>query len=657
MILLIVQIVIIISLIISIYMIHYTLKRCRNEKRYSFVYYIFTAFVFTLGYFIEMTCGNLDGAIIGVKILYTGGVFLGPFFFFFVAEYCEINIPKWLYQIPVLIIPVLFYFMLLTFDTNNLTYLSFYYNSDKAIPGLVAEYTLLYMIGTNYAVVSLILSVIILIRKIISLKHNKRHRSVFIFILVMSFVPAIGHLSYEIQSFFSYNVLGYLNLTFLLLVLANFLFFYNVMRSDMFDLGPKAHAVTLDLIRDIFIIIDQNMNYRGSNKKAAELFPEMNEFYKGSSILKLENWPPELSFNEIDTFNLTNENTLNEIDFSLNNKPGRHYSGWMNHIASKSGDTLGWVILIQDITERVNMTNELRYFNGQLRNAFSKYLSEEIVEEIVADATKLQLGGIKRHMTAMFTDIRNFASITEALDPEQLVGLLNYYLSSMSDIILEQKGTIDKYQGDAIMAFFGAPNKLQDHALRTCVSAILMKRLENEVNKQIAERGLSQRPILTRIGINTDEMVVGNMGTIKKMNYTVMGNAVNLASRLEGVNKQYGTWIIASENTIKETGRKLLYRKLGWIRVVGIKKTVRIYEILEMYDEAPQSLHTLAELFHIGLNLFESGKWEEAENKFKHVLDLFPEDGPSLLYINRCKQFSVNPPPEDWDGVFDMREK
>jgi class 3 adenylate cyclase len=636
-------------------MINYTLKRCRSEKRYSFAYYIFAVFTFTLGYFIEMTCGNVDGAVIGVKILYAGGVFLGPFFFFFVAEYCEIRIPKLLYQIPILIIPVLFYLALLTFDQNNLTYLSFYYNSEKVIPGLVAELTPLYLVGTNYPVVCLVLSDIILIRRIIT--YNRRQRFAFILLLVISIAPAAGHMAYEILSYFSYNIFGHINFTFLLLVIANFVFFYNVMRSDLFDLGPKALAITLDLIRDIFIVLDQNMIYRGSNNKATELFPALTEYYKGSSILKLENWPQELSLAEIDTDKLSSGNVLNEIDFSLSNKPGRHYSGWMNHVASKSGVTLGWIILIQDVTERVRMTNELKYFNDQLRNAFSKYLSEEIVEEIASDPTRLQLGGTKRYMTAMFTDIKSFTSIAEVLAPEQLVGLLNYYLSSMSDIILEQKGTIDKYEGDAIMAFFGAPNKLPDHALRTCTAAVLIKRLEYEINKQIAGRGLSPQPIHTRIGINTGEMVVGNMGTSKKMNYTVIGNAVNLASRLEGVNKQFETWIIASENTVKETADKLLFRKLGWIRVVGINKPVRIYEILELYADAPQALHTLVELFHIGLNLFETGKWKEAETAFNRVLELFPEDGPSLLYLNRCKLFFENPPANDWDGVFDMREK
>jgi class 3 adenylate cyclase len=243
------------------------------------------------------------------------------------------------------------------------------------------------------------------------------------------------------------------------------------------------------------------------------------------------------------------------------------------------------------------------------------------------------------------------------LPPEQLVELLNHYLSAMSDVILEQKGTIDKYEGDAILAFFGAPHQLPDHALRACIAAVLMKRLETEVNKLLAEKELCPLPVFTRIGINTGEMLVGNMGTQKKMNYTVIGNEVNLAARLEGVNKQYGTKIIASESTINETGEKLLSRRLGWIRVVGINKPVRIYEVLELARDADPSLQKLVELFHNAINIFESRQWKDAEGAFNEVLNQFPDDAPSKLYLINCKIFLENPPAPDWDGVFDMKEK
>ena len=300
---------------------------------------------------------------------------------------------------------------------------------------------------------------------------------------------------------------------------------------------------------------------------------------------------------------------------------------------------------------------QLQYFNNNLRRAFSTYLSEDVVEEIVSDPTRLQLGGIKRHMTVLFTDVKDFSRIAEALPPEKLVDLLNYYLSTMSDVILEQKGTIDKYQGDAIVSFFGAPLELSDHPLRACVSAIIMKRLEGEVNNYVAEHNLSPTPLLTRIGINSGDMVVGNMGTQKKMNYTIIANAVNLAARLEGINKQYGTWVLASEHTVKETGGKLLTRKLDRIRVVGINEPVRIHEILEIKADAPSTLLETVNRFNKAFDLFEQRSWKEAEAAFFHVLKTAPKDSPSILYIKRCRQYLASPPPADWDGIFTFKEK
>jgi class 3 adenylate cyclase/ActR/RegA family two-component response regulator len=304
-------------------------------------------------------------------------------------------------------------------------------------------------------------------------------------------------------------------------------------------------------------------------------------------------------------------------------------------------------------------TLELQYFNNNLRKAFSTYLSGDVVDELIADPTRLQLGGIKRRMTALFTDVRYFTRIAETIPPERLVDLLNRYLSAMSNVILEQKGTIDKYSGDAIISFFGAPLELPDHALRACASAVIMKRFENELNKKIIAEGMSPDPLLTRIGINTGDMVVGNMGTERKMNYTIMGNAVNLASRLEGINKQYGTWILASEHTVKECGDRLLSRRLDRIRVAGIQEPVRIYELLALSEETsrPDSLPELVELFHAALDIFENRNWPAAEASFARILEQYPDDGPSKLYGERCRQYRQNPPEPDWDGVFNFYEK
>jgi class 3 adenylate cyclase len=226
----------------------------------------------------------------------------------------------------------------------------------------------------------------------------------------------------------------------------------------------------------------------------------------------------------------------------------------------------------------------------------------------------------------------------------------------MSDIVLEQRGTIDKYEGDAIIAFFGAPLELKDHALRACASALLMKRIEGQLNTTYREKGLSPLPLYTRIGINTGDMVVGNMGTRKKMDYTIMGNAVNLAARLEGVNKQYGTWILASEDTIQETAGKILSRRLDRVRVVGITEPVRLHEVLAFAGEASPETLRKVELFHHALDIFENRDWAAAETAFQAVVDQAPEDGPAKLYLERCGQYR-NKAPEQWDGIFNLTQK
>jgi class 3 adenylate cyclase len=310
-------------------------------------------------------------------------------------------------------------------------------------------------------------------------------------------------------------------------------------------------------------------------------------------------------------------------------------------------------VLCREIIVYVASNREKKF----IRKAFSTYVSDDVVKEIIADPSRLKLGGIKRHMSAMFTDIQGFTSVSERLDPEDLVSLLNRYLTAMSDVILREKGTIDKYEGDAIIAFFGAPLDLEDHAVRACMSAVAIKRTEKELNKIILEEGLSSAPLLTRIGINTGSMVAGNMGTENKMNYTIMGNTVNLAARLEGVNKQYGTWVLAAESTVREAGNRFLTRRLDRVRVVGIKEPVRIYELVETMDAAKDREKELIGRFEKALDRFEEQDWAGAADDFRSLAGLFPEDNPARFYLSRCEDCLKNPPGADWDGVFNLAVK
>ena len=292
-----------------------------------------------------------------------------------------------------------------------------------------------------------------------------------------------------------------------------------------------------------------------------------------------------------------------------------------------------------------------------IRNAFSHYLSTDVINELITDPEKLNLGGEKKYLTAMFTDVRGFSSISEKLDPTDLVKLLNAYLTDMSDIILDLKGTIDKYEGDAIMAFFGAPVPFDNHPARACLSAVRMKKMERHLNDHFIKESLSPSPVYTRIGINTGEMVVGNMGTSQKMDYTIMGNSVNLAARLEGVNKQYGTWVLISEETYNTGGNEFTVRQMDRVRVVGIQEPVRLYELIDEKSATAADMLEAIELFHKGLELFESRQWDAAAAQFRKVQKILPGDGPSGVFIKRCQGFKKSPPAASWDGVFKLTEK
>ncbi|MDR1894531.1 MAG: CHASE2 domain-containing protein [Spirochaetales bacterium] len=310
-------------------------------------------------------------------------------------------------------------------------------------------------------------------------------------------------------------------------------------------------------------------------------------------------------------------------------------------------------VFAREIISYSGSEKEKRFY----RKAFATYTSEAVADQIARNPALLQLGGTKREMSAIFTDIQGFSTISEKLTPEELVRLLNHYLTAMSDVILEELGTIDKYEGDAIIAFFGAPLEQPDHALRACRAALSMKRIERELNKTVVTENLSPAPLLTRIGLNTGDMVAGNMGTEKKMNYTIMGDAVNLAARLEGVNKQYGTWILMSETTAAETGDAFLLRRLDRVRVVGKSRPVQLFELVESREGAGPAEREKVERFHQALDDFGGQNWTKALAGFKEIQKLDPADGPAKVYQRRCETYLTEPPAPGWEGVYNLTEK
>jgi len=300
-----------------------------------------------------------------------------------------------------------------------------------------------------------------------------------------------------------------------------------------------------------------------------------------------------------------------------------------------------------------------RYFTEErekkkIRGAFQYYLTASVITEILKDPTKLKLGGDKKDLTVMFSDIRGFTTISEKLSPEELVRLLNEYLTVMTDIVFKYEGLLDKYIGDAIMAVFGAPLEQPDHALRSCRTALEMMAELKVLQERWAQEG---RPYVDiGVGINSGDMVVGNMGSNMRFDYTVMGDNVNLSSRLEGINKEYGTHIILSEFTYEVVKEEMFCREVDSVRVKGKKLPVKIYELIcETKDAAEHEEYVRR--FHAGLEKYKQGRWDEGIATFRSVLEIHPDDPPAKLYIQRCEDLKEHPPEGEWDGVFTMTKK
>jgi adenylate cyclase len=241
------------------------------------------------------------------------------------------------------------------------------------------------------------------------------------------------------------------------------------------------------------------------------------------------------------------------------------------------------------------------------------------------------------------------------MTPEGLVKFLNEYLTAMTDVVFKHDGLLDKYIGDAVMAVWGAPLDQPDHARRACLTALDMLDELHRLQKKWSAEGLPALNI--GIGVNAGPMVVGNMGSNRRFNYTVMGDSVNTGSRLEGLNKTYGTNILVSEMTLEKVKEEFLGRELDLVRVKGKDQPVKIYELLSLVKTASADQQALAGDFHDALAEYRKRNWAQAREAFQSLLARFPHDGPAKLYLERCETLSKNPPPADWDGVYTMTTK
>lgn len=284
----------------------------------------------------------------------------------------------------------------------------------------------------------------------------------------------------------------------------------------------------------------------------------------------------------------------------------------------------------------------------QLKKAFSNYVSPDLVKEIEKNPDKLVLGGEQREISILFSDIRGFTTVSESLTPPELVTLLNEYLTPMTRIVLEELGTLDKFIGDAVMAIYNAPLDVPDHATHACTTAVRMLEDLQRLNAGFVERGMHTLDI--GVGINTGPAVVGNMGADIRFDYTAIGDAVNLASRLEGLNKYYGTHILVSEDTYKQVQTdRFTFREVDRVKVKGKHLPVVMYELMI-------TKHELLPKFEAALEQYRATSFTAAKAMFDELAAYY-DDGPSRLYSSRCDEYLLQPPPADWDGVYTAKAK
>ncbi len=307
------------------------------------------------------------------------------------------------------------------------------------------------------------------------------------------------------------------------------------------------------------------------------------------------------------------------------------------------------------VREVNEMSDAVESMKSSLRS-FGRYVPRDLVRELLRTGTEAELGGQQAELTTLFSDIAGFTTVAESMEPDELVALLGDYLEAMSSAIRDHGGTVDKFIGDAIMAFWGAPTSQEDHAARACRGAIAMRRTLEKLQGEWEAQG---RPrFVTRIGINTGKSLVGNIGARERMNYTAMGDPVNLASRLEGLNKAYGTRVLCGERTVQAAGEAFVFRPVDWVAVKGKARAVLVHELVGAAEDVSEEKLAAVAKYRAALDSYRRRDFQEAARAFAEAREAFGgADGPSTVMAERASRYAGSPPPADWDGSHHMTEK
>ena len=436
--------------------------------------------------------------------------------------------------------------------------------------------------------------------------------------------------------------------------------------NDKLELIPAAKSEN-PLIRDSYLTYQTTKNvqqlpvFHTNGKTYAT-------FYKNFSPNDYFNWSIGIIIPELSLMAQVNRNNIIVITlgsffmilslliglkFSKSiSKPLRLLSSEMEKVQAFS---------LNDIEEVPSVIQEVNEMNHSFANmvtglrSFNKYVPSNLVSKLISLGKEAVIGGEKKVLTLFFSDIRNFTTICEKFDHVHLVKELEKYLSIMSKNIIHSSGTVDKYMGDGIMAFWGAPDEVKDHALQACYTALDCQTRLREIS-QDAPTGLFAQ-FYTRIGINTGEVIVGNMGSDERLDYTVIGDPANLASRLEGLNKVYGTHIIISESTYDYVKNQVEVRLLDRVAVKGKHQGVRIYELISRKGEIDKTGEQFIQESDYGASLYFNKEWEKAASVYTKLLQMKSGDVLSRTMLTRCQEYLENPPPDEWDGVYVLHTK
>jgi len=390
---------------------------------------------------------------------------------------------------------------------------------------------------------------------------------------------------------------------------------------------------------------DKEGRVRSANKAAEEILQFDAKQVQGKSLTTLFQ---------------TNSEVITKIGDTL--EQGRPFHLSSESIRLRSGGELVGNLYFQPLTDDekeicgILLTVEDRTYLHFLQDAFKRYVPPSVSEIIARDPQSLKLGGEERVLSVLFSDLVGFTTLSEQYAPTDIVTLLSEYFGEMTDELFAHEGTLKEYVGDELMAIFGAPVVQTDHAQRACSTALAMHRRLQELREEWTRTG---RPALrARIGINTGGMLVGNLGSRHRFSYGVLGDEVNLGSRLEGLNNMYGTSLLVGENTEAMVRDQFILREVDRVRVKGKERPVRIFELIDHVGESlPAEKQEALRYFATGLEAYRAQRWQGALDLFAKAESLWPEDGPTQAMSERCQFYLDSPPGEDWDGVYEHIQK